>query len=120
MSKGMAGFGKHVATVVAFFAVFAAFIVVVLTKSGAVPTPGTTYKVRAIVPSASLLTPGARVTTAGAKVGIVKKVERASDIGPGAKITLELTDDKVTPLPRDSRVQIRTRSQVGENYVAIV
>src|SRR5437870_3310331 len=120
MSKGMAGFGKHVATVVVFFAVFVAFIVMVLTKSGAVPTPGSKYKVQAIVPSASLLTPGARVAVAGAKVGIVKKVERAGDVGPGAKITLELTDDRVTPLPRDSRIQIRTRSQVGENYVGIV
>jgi phospholipid/cholesterol/gamma-HCH transport system substrate-binding protein len=120
MSKGMAGFGRHVATVIAFFAVFVAFIGLVLTKSGAVKTPGSKYKVQAILPSASLLTPGARVTAAGAQIGIVKKVERADDVGPGAKVTLQITDDQVFPLPRDSRVQVRTRSQVGENYVAIV
>jgi phospholipid/cholesterol/gamma-HCH transport system substrate-binding protein len=116
----MAGFGRHVATVLVFFAVFIAFIGLVLTKSGAFKTPGSKYKVEAILPSASLLSPGARVTAAGAKIGIVKKVERADDVGPGAKVTLQLTDDRVTPLPRDSRVQVRTRSQVGENYVAIV
>jgi len=121
MNKGIAGYGGHLATLLAFFAAFVAFIVLVLVKSGTVTPPGaSTYEVTTELPTASLLSPGARVTAAGAKVGIVKKVERADDIGPGARVTLQFTDDQVTPLPRDSHVQIRSRSAVGENYVAIV
>ena len=57
---------------------------------------------------------------AGAEVGTVKKVERTDDLAGGATVTMQLTEESVIPPPRDSRVQIRTRSQVGETYLAIV
>lgn len=120
MSTGRKGFTGHVLTVAVFWGVFFVWVGFILYKSGALPTRGTTYTLEAEVPTASLLTPGARVTIAGAAVGKVKNVERAAGTGPGSTLTLELTDDRVVPLPRDSRLQIRTRTQVGENYVSIV
>jgi phospholipid/cholesterol/gamma-HCH transport system substrate-binding protein len=119
MNKGLGGFGKHVITIALFCGVFLAWVGYILYQSGTLPTLGKKYTVTAVVPTAALLTPGARVTVAGAEVGRVKSIERADNVGPDAKLKLELTDDRVTPLPDDSRVQIRTRSQVGENYVSI-
>lgn len=119
MSKGRGGFAGHVLTVALFTGVFVAWCGFILYQAGVLPTLGESYEVRAEVGSAALLTPGARVTVAGVEVGSVSKVERASDLGGGSKLTLDLTDDRVTPLPTDSRLQIRTRSQVGENYVSI-
>jgi len=119
MNKGRGGFGKHVLTIAIFAAVFIAWVGYILYESGTLPTLGEKYTVSATVPTASLLTPGARVTVAGAEVGSVKSIERADAVGPNAKLELEITDDRVTPFPDDSVVQIRTRSQVGENYVSI-
>ena len=119
MHKGEAGFGRHALVLAAFVVITLAWVTFILSESGTLPSFGETYELETTVPSASLMTPGARVTVAGAEVGSVKKVERADEIGSGAKLTLEITDDRVTPVPRDSRVQIRTRSQVGENYVSI-
>lgn len=120
MSRGREGFGGHVLTVAAFAAAFLAWCGFILYQAGFLPNlGGDPYTITTPVGTASLLTPGARVTVAGAEVGNVSAVKRASELGPGAELTLEITDDRVTPLPRDSRVAIRTRSQVGENYVAI-
>jgi virulence factor Mce-like protein len=119
MRRGQANFGGHILTIVLFVGVAIAFCVYILGQAGTIPTLGEKYTVKAIVPTANLLTPGARVTIAGAEVGALKKVEAAGPTSPYAKLTLELTDDRVFPLPRDSRLRIRTRSQVGENYVGI-
>lgn len=119
MSKGREGFFGHVVTVALFTAVFLAWCGFILYQAGALPSFTNSYEVKADVASAALLTPGARVTIAGAEVGSVAKVERADEVGPGSRLTLDITDERVTPLPVDSRLQIRTRSQVGENYVSI-
>lgn len=77
------------------------------------------YRVNAVVPATALLNEGARVTMGGAEVGHVAKIERNVHGRPGTRLELHITDERVTPVPVDSRVQIRTRTQVGENYVAI-
>lgn len=119
MSKGRGGFAGHLATVVLFGGVFLAWCGFILYQAGALPSFTDSYEVKADVASSALLTPGARVTIAGVEVGSVAKVERADELGPGSRLTLDITDERVTPLPADSRLQIRTRSQVGENYVSI-
>jgi len=119
MNKGLAGFGKHLLTIALFGGLFLAWVGYILYESGTIPTLGEKYDVTATVPTSALLTPGARVTVAGADVGSVKGIERASAVGPNAKIRMEITDDRVVPFPGDSVVQIRTRSQVGENYVSV-
>src|SRR6202043_3194219 len=62
----------------------------------------------------------ARVTAAGAEVGRVISISRAGPLSPDATIGMQLTDSRVFPLPSDSQIQLRTRSQVGENYINIV
>lgn len=120
MNKGRGRMSGHIITIAIFAGVFLAWCGYILYQSGAIPTIGDKYTVNAEVPTAALLTPGARVTIAGAQVGKIKSIERADAVGPNAKLKLEITDDRVTPLPNDSVVQIRTRSQVGENYVSVV
>ncbi len=119
MSKGTRGFAGHVVTVIVFVAATVIWAGYILMNSGVLPTPGDSYEIQTVVPTASQLTPGARVTMAGVDVGRVTGVSRADAVGPGARLALELTDERVVPLPVDSRVSVRTRSQVGENYVSI-
>jgi phospholipid/cholesterol/gamma-HCH transport system substrate-binding protein len=72
--------------------------------------------VRAIVPTSSALASGARVTMAGAAVGKVSKIERR---GNGTLIEMRIGDKGVLPVPADSRVTLRQRTPIGENYVEI-
>lgn len=119
MSKGRDGFLGHTLTLAAFVAVFLGWCGFILYQAGVLPTFSKSYTVKADVPTAGLLTPGARVTVAGVEVGSVREIQRASSTGPGAVLTLKFTDDRVTPLPKDSTIAVRTRSQVGEQYVSI-
>lgn len=119
MSKGQTKLAGHILTIAFFVVIVTAWCGYILYQGGALPTVGKKYTVTAIVPTSSLLAPGARVTVAGAEVGEVKSVERAGPLIRGAKLKLEITDDRVTPFPHDSVVQLRTRSLVGENYVSV-
>src|SRR4051794_19607148 len=119
MNKGR-GITGHVVTVAVFVAVFLGLIFFILYQAGTIPTIGKKYTITAEVPTVNLLAPGARVTAGGAEVGSVKSIDRAGELSPNTKITLELTDDRVFPIPSDTRVQIRSRSQVGETYVGLV
>lgn len=110
------GVRPHLLSLLAFTAVALAWFLFLVARGGGLPTVGETYEVSAVIPSGAALAPGSRVTVAGAKVGKVTSVER---LGMGARIGLELDDDRVHPLPRDSRVQIRQHTPVGENYVSI-
>jgi phospholipid/cholesterol/gamma-HCH transport system substrate-binding protein len=74
------------------------------------------YTVKALLPSSSTLAPNARVTMAGAQVG---RITAVSLHGAAALVTLKLTDTAVTPIPADSKVELRERTPVGENYISI-
>jgi phospholipid/cholesterol/gamma-HCH transport system substrate-binding protein len=119
MSKGRDGFLGHLLTVAVFTAIFAGWVGFILHQAGVLPSFSKSYTLEADVPSAALLTPGARVTVAGVEVGSVRKIERSSDLGSGARLVMKITHDGVMPLPADSTLAIRTRSQVGEQYVSI-
>jgi phospholipid/cholesterol/gamma-HCH transport system substrate-binding protein len=111
-----AAFRRHLATFVAFIALGAGFTLFWIALGGGLPSFGGNYQVRALLPTAGSLTPGARVTMAGYQVGKVTGIERD---GAGALVSMEISDGRVTPLPRDSRVALRERTPVGENYVSI-
>lgn len=115
--RGLAG---HALVVLGFVLSFAALFVYILYQAGAITLFEKTYDVTAIVPTANFLATGARVTAAGAEVGRVVSVSRAGPLSPDATVEMQLTDSRVFPLPNDSQIQVRTRSQVGENYVNIV
>lgn len=77
---------------------------------------GRVYHVRAVVATSASLVSGSRVTMAGVNVGRVAQVKRQ---GFGTLVALDITDGRVTPIPKDSRVTIRQRTPVGENFVSI-
>ena len=66
----------HVATFAVFVALAAGFLLWYIGIGGGLPSMGDDYRVKALLPSAGSLTPGARVTMAGAKVGRVIEVRR--------------------------------------------
>jgi ABC-type transporter Mla subunit MlaD len=107
---------KHLAWFLGTVIVGGVFSLWILGFNNQLPTFGSTYKLRAVVPTASALIPNSRVTMAGVDVGKVTRIERR---GTGAVVHLEIRDDRVTPVPRDSRVLIRSRTPLGENYVSI-
>jgi phospholipid/cholesterol/gamma-HCH transport system substrate-binding protein len=79
-------------------------------------TPGSRYTVRAVLPTAASLAPDSRVTIAGVKVGQVTSIKR---VGRGAEVDLQIDDERVTPIPVDSRVTLRMRTPLSENYINI-
>jgi phospholipid/cholesterol/gamma-HCH transport system substrate-binding protein len=77
---------------------------------------GSSYTVNAILPTAASLAPGSRVTMAGVPVGSVATIKR---VGLAAEVTLNITDSNVTPIRTNSRVTLRQRTPLSENYVEI-
>jgi len=112
------GFRAHLLTVVAAVTVAVAVIVGFMYDGGAFHSIlSSPYRVQAVLPTAAAgLSPGARVTMAGAQVGRVTSVQRR---GLGAVIGIAIEDHSVTPIPRDSNIQLRLHTAVGENYVAL-
>lgn len=92
-----------------------AFCVYWLSVSNSLPSLGGTYEVHAQVPRASSLVPGASVRMAGIQVGHVTGVTRT---GSTARVTFNI-DKKHSPLPADSRIGVRLRTLIGENYASI-
>lgn len=105
---------SHALTLVLAASMAVAFFAVWLQRSGALPGGGS-YVVNAALPAASNLTPGSSVRIAGVRVGRVSKIERS---GTAVVVRLQI-DDAHAPLPSDSRVQVRLRTLVGENYIAV-
>lgn len=73
------------------------------------------YRVSAVVPDAFALELGADVRAAGVRIGRVVGLEPRDQ---AARVELELADEHA-PLPRDSRITLRTRTLVGENYLEL-
>lgn len=116
MHAKIPGYRGHV---VAAYALLAGALIVFfgcLYVGGGLPRIGKTYEINAVLPSVATLTPGSRVTMSGAEVGRVKAVERD---GMGARVRLEITDDRVVPVAADSTVRLRQHTPVGENYISI-
>lgn len=109
------GLKRHAATFIVgmFFAVGA--VIFFLQFSGSLPS-GDRYTVDAALPTSAALVDGSRVTMAGVQVGTVSRIERR---GFATVVSLVLDDERVTPLPEDTRVTLRQRTPVGESYIAL-
>lgn len=108
------GFGGHAATVAAAVLVAVVFMAG-LAKVGGLILSGHDYRVRALVPSAQDVYPGATVRLAGLRVGRVEDVERRGRV---ALLTLGM-EGKYAPVHRDARVEVRLHSVAGESYVEL-
>lgn len=79
-----------------------------------------TYDLTAEVPSANGLVRGNEVRMGGNRVGVVTSIESATQENGVANAHLKLSlDERVTPLPVDSKLIIRPRSALGLMYVEI-
>lgn len=79
------------------------------------------YEIKAVVPDAAELVPGNDVNVGGARVGQVTKVEAGLEgprQTPVAVLSMKL-EKPLDPLPRDTKVLIRQRSNVGLKYVEL-
>jgi phospholipid/cholesterol/gamma-HCH transport system substrate-binding protein len=80
------------------------------------PSFGDHYEVKTVLPTVASLARDSRVTMAGVEVGKVESFKRR---GIGAEVTLRITDERVTPIPADSRIALRMRTPLSENYFEI-
>lgn len=115
MKGPIAHFRGHVITAVIAILVGLGFFGLLLVQSGLIRPFSDTYNVRALVPTAATIGKGASVRIAGLKVGRVTAVERR---GLAAVIDFEVQKE-YAPLPADSRVGVRLRTLIGENYLAL-
>jgi virulence factor Mce-like protein len=79
------------------------------------------YEVKAVVPDAAELVPGNDVNVGGARVGQVTKVQAAlqgSAQTPVAVLSMKL-EKPLDPLPTDTKILIRQRSNVGLKFVEL-
>ncbi|HEX6388123.1 MAG TPA: MlaD family protein [Solirubrobacteraceae bacterium] len=79
------------------------------------------YEVKAVVPDAAELVPGNDVNVGGARVGQVTKVEaglQGARQTPVAVLSMKL-EKPLDPLPADTKVLIRQRSNVGLKFVEL-
>ena len=112
----MTGFRFNVVTVFATFAIAITSAIAFLALGGDLPSFSSPYTVKAVLPEAGSLASAARVTMAGADVGRITNVQRD---GRGSLVTIELTSKSVVPLLQDSKISLRERTPIGENYVSI-
>jgi phospholipid/cholesterol/gamma-HCH transport system substrate-binding protein len=112
-------FAGHVLTVAIFTGLAVALSAFILSASHTTPFGSGGYRLHVVVPASALLTEGSHVTMGGASVGYVSKIDRQPNGQRGVQLELHITDHRVIPVPVDSRVQLRTRTQVGENYVSV-
>jgi phospholipid/cholesterol/gamma-HCH transport system substrate-binding protein len=95
--------------------VFALLMFLWLKFGGPVPLKPEKYRFKASFDEAALLVEQADVRMAGLDVG--KVVDKELDRARGRTIaTIEL-DSKYAPIPRDTRVLLRTKALLGETYV---
>jgi virulence factor Mce-like protein len=107
---------KNLLVVVATTLVGVGFFGWLLIYTDQVPGTDKGYEVKAVLPTSASLATGARVTMAGYQVGRVTKIERR---GVGGLVTMKLSDERVTPVPADTRIALRQRTPLGENYVSL-
>jgi len=109
-------FGGHAATVSIAIVLAVATVVGSLALGDALPVKGSRYELQTVAPTSAFLKPGSRVTMAGVPVGEVTDIEPR---GLSTVMTVAISDDRVVPVPRDTRVAVKQRTAVGENYLAL-
>lgn len=105
--------GLKIAALAVFAAVCSAIFVYLYTSAGGRLPLSNPYRVGAAVPNAFQLVPNADVRQAGVKIGRVVSIDGNAD---AAQVKLELDRDQA-PIYRDTRLMVRTKTLVGENYL---
>jgi phospholipid/cholesterol/gamma-HCH transport system substrate-binding protein len=107
--------GPKIAAIAAFVILSLAVFLLLLKMAGVQLPLERHYTLTARLPDGLQLVSNADVRSSGVKIGRVVGIENR---GSQAQVEMQL-DDKVLPIYRDARVQIRTKTLVGENYIAV-
>jgi phospholipid/cholesterol/gamma-HCH transport system substrate-binding protein len=102
----------------AFALVCAGIFVYLYSAAGGNVTVAHRYSFSASLQNAFQLVPQADVREAGVKVGRVTSIDRAK-AGDGVDVTIEI-QKKYRPVYLDSRLELRTKTLVGENYLDLL
>jgi ABC-type transporter Mla subunit MlaD len=103
----------HIVTVIVAIFVAAGVVIALLAMADVFST-SSPYRVQALVPTSASLATGANVSMAGVQVGKVTGTERR---GYATLIKMEISDKRVVPITTDTKVALRQRTPIGENYV---
>lgn len=104
-----------IAALAAFGLVCVAIFAYLFKSAGGNIIPGHRYSFTATLQNSFQLVPQADVREAGVKIGRVTAIDQAPQ-GKGVKVKVEI-QDKYRPVYRDSRLLLRTKTLVGENYL---
>ncbi|MCW2985384.1 MAG: hypothetical protein JWR63_2954 [Conexibacter sp.] len=115
MRGAIVNFRGHLLVTIVAIVVAAGFLLG-LAAMGGYFRGGDGFKLRALVPTTASMTDGSRVTMAGVTVGRVVGVRSE---GYATLLSMEIDDARVLPLPADTRVTLRQRTPVGENYITL-
>ncbi|MGE4426179.1 MAG: MlaD family protein [Solirubrobacteraceae bacterium] len=108
--------GRKIAVLVAFLAVcVAVFGALFGVAGGRLPFDRDRYEIDVVVPDPFQLVANADVRAAGVKIGTVKSVRPQGAAG----IVRLAIEQRHAPIHRDARVQLRTKTLVGENYLDV-
>lgn len=108
--------GAKITALILFAFACVATFAVLYKAAGGILRVNTPYTIKTVVPTAFQLVANGDVRRAGVKIGVVRDVTNRGDNG---LVTIEITDEDSVPMFRDGTVQLRTKTLVGENYLAI-
>lgn len=108
-------FRGHLVTAAVALTIAAVFLAALSIGAGMLRPVQDHYRIQALVPTAATLGKGSSVRSAGLRIGTVTGLERR---GVAALVEVELDDDHA-PIPVDSRVGVRLKTLIGENYLEL-
>jgi phospholipid/cholesterol/gamma-HCH transport system substrate-binding protein len=109
--ENMAG---KIAGLAAFGLVCVAIFLYLFKSAGGNISPGHRYSFTANIQNSFQLVPQADVRSAGVKIGRVTAIDEGANNGVKVKIEIQ---DKYRPVYNDTRLLLRTKTLVGENYL---
>lgn len=104
-----------VAGLIAFSLVCIGIFLYLFKSAGGNLSPSHRYAFSVQLDNSFQLVPQADVRSAGVKIGRVTAIDEA-DRGKAVRVKIEI-QDKYRPVYRDTRVLLRTKTLVGENYI---
>lgn len=118
MIKQAPGVGRIAAMVAFALSCVGMTIFLWMTFGGPMPLTPESYRFSAAIPEAPTLAVEADVRIAGVDVGKVKKKEL--DRGAARTLVEVELEPRYAPIPRDTRVVLRQKTLLGENYLELI
>jgi virulence factor Mce-like protein len=117
VNKQAPSIGRIIAIAAFTLSCFGVLLFLWLTFGGSVPLKPEGYRFKVAVPEAPTLAVEADVRIAGVNIGKVKSKE-LDDSGTRTLVEVEV-DEPYAPIPEDTRVILRQKTLLGENYLEL-